>query len=155
MSENRPRRPDERFERSAGHERPVGHERAVNDRPGADVGAAMLDALALPVAERVCELLAERLEGLWGRLDEHRERSPWLNVAEAAEYLRCKPKRIYDLVSQRRLPCHRDGARSLFQRAELDAYVAGTPLAPVSHSALQSGSQGDERIVVPRVARVA
>jgi excisionase family DNA binding protein len=52
-----------------------------------------------------------------------REASPYLTVEEAAEYLRCKPKRIYDLTSQRRLPHVKDGSRTLLRRADLDAHL--------------------------------
>lgn len=71
------------------------------------------------VAVRVAELLADRLPG-------PAPASPWLNVQEAAEYLRCTPKRIYDLTGQSRLPVHRDGSRLLFRRDELDEYVCAT-----------------------------
>jgi excisionase family DNA binding protein len=104
----------------------------------------MLDRLAPALAERVAELLAERFGGTV-------EQSPWLTVGEAAEYLRCKSKRIYDLVSQSRLPGHKDGSRLLLNRAELDAYVAGTLLTPGPGSALQSRSQGDGRMGHPVV----
>ena len=46
-----------------------------------------------------------------------------LSVAEAAEYLRCKPKRIYDLCSQGRLPFEKDGSRTLIRRRSIDAYL--------------------------------
>jgi excisionase family DNA binding protein len=49
---------------------------------------------------------------------------PFIGVGEAAEHLACKPQRIYDLVSQRRLEFHRDGRRLLFRRSDLDAYLA-------------------------------
>jgi excisionase family DNA binding protein len=75
----------------------------------------LVDDIAERVALRVAELLAGQLAPA--------DRSPWLDVGEAAEYLRCKPKRIYDLVSQRRIPVHRDGSRVLFRREELDAYL--------------------------------
>lgn len=52
-------------------------------------------------------------------------RSPYLNVAEAAEYLRCSRQRIYDLLSARRLTRRKDGARVLVSRAELDAHLTG------------------------------
>jgi excisionase family DNA binding protein len=51
--------------------------------------------------------------------------SPWLDVEEAATYLRCGRQRIYDLVSQGRLRCGKDGSRSLFRREWLDDYLAG------------------------------
>jgi excisionase family DNA binding protein len=49
--------------------------------------------------------------------------SPFLTVAEAAVYLRASRQRVYDLLSSRRLPRHRDGARVLVRRADLEAYV--------------------------------
>ncbi len=67
------------------------------------------------IAQRAAELLVEQhpVEG----------QSPFLSVEEAAEYLRCKPKRVYDLCSQRRLPFAKDGSRTLLRRADLDAYL--------------------------------
>ena len=109
-----------------------------------DAVVAMLDVLAPALADRVVALVSERV----GQVG---EQSPWLTVAEAADYLRCAPKRIYDLLSQRRLPRHKDGSRVLLHRGELDAYLAGTLLAPGSDSALQSGSRSDGRKTDPRV----
>jgi excisionase family DNA binding protein len=51
------------------------------------------------------------------------EASPYMTALEAADYLRCSRQRIYDLLSQRRLTRHKDGARTLISRAEIDAYV--------------------------------
>lgn len=51
--------------------------------------------------------------------------SPLLTVDEAADYLRCRPKRIYDLTSQRRLEFVKDGSRTLIRREALDRYLAG------------------------------
>jgi excisionase family DNA binding protein len=102
-----------------------------------------LDTLAPALAERVAGLLGERIAA----------RSPWMTVDEAAEYLRCAPKRIYDLTSQGRLPRHKDGSRVLLHRDELDAYVAGTPLTPASDSASQRGFRGEARITDPGVRR--
>jgi excisionase family DNA binding protein len=91
--------------------------------------AGIVDDAVERVALRVAELLAGQLAPA--------DRSPWLDVGEAAGYLRCKPKRIYDLVSQRRIPVHRDGSRVLFRRDELDAYLfseddaVGALLTPV------------------------
>jgi excisionase family DNA binding protein len=52
--------------------------------------------------------------------------SPYLTVAEAAEYLRCSRERIHALLTQRRLVRHKDGGRTLILRAELEAYVRST-----------------------------
>ncbi len=109
-----------------------------------DLTPTMLDSLAPAVAERVAELLADHLASARGA-------SPWLTVDEAADYLRCKPKRIYDLLSQSRLPRHKDGSRVLLHRAELDAYLAGTLLTPGQDLALPSGSQRDGRMTDPVV----
>lgn len=51
--------------------------------------------------------------------------SPWLNVAEAAERLRCRKDRIYDLISLGKLHPRRDGRRVLLHRDHLDSYVEG------------------------------
>jgi excisionase family DNA binding protein len=109
---------------------------------------ALLDQIAPAVADRVAELLVERLAGAVPVAA-----SPWLDVAEAAEYLRCKPKRIYDLGSQERLPVHRDGGRLLFRADELDRYLEGadTPLTHPPDSALQSRSRRGGRMPIPGV----
>jgi excisionase family DNA binding protein len=51
--------------------------------------------------------------------------SPWLNVAEAAERLRCRKDRIYDLIALGKLHPRRDGRRVLLHRDDLDAYLEG------------------------------
>jgi excisionase family DNA binding protein len=51
--------------------------------------------------------------------------SPWLNVLEAAERLRCRKDRIYDLIALGKLQPRRDGRRVLLHRDDLDAYVEG------------------------------
>lgn len=47
----------------------------------------------------------------------------WIGVQQAAEYLACPPKRIYNLVHQAAIPFHKDGSRLLFRRSELDAWL--------------------------------
>jgi excisionase family DNA binding protein len=68
---------------------------------------AQLDALAA----RVADLLRE------GRDD------GFLDVAGAAEYLSTTRKSVYHQVERGRLPHHRAGARLLFDRSELRAWV--------------------------------
>jgi excisionase family DNA binding protein len=53
------------------------------------------------------------------------EESPWLNVTDAAERLRCKKDRIYDLIALGKLHPRRDGRRVLLHRDDLDAYIEG------------------------------
>jgi excisionase family DNA binding protein len=79
-----------------------------------DLARALLDEIAAdPKAiERLRELIGPP------RDDGH-----WIGAHEAAEYLGCKPQRIYNLVNERRVPHARDGSRLLFRRAELDEWV--------------------------------
>jgi len=51
--------------------------------------------------------------------------SPWLNVEEAAERLRCRKDRIYDLIALGKLHPRRDGRRVLLHHDDLDAYIEG------------------------------
>lgn len=76
---------------------------------------AVLDELI----ERVAAIVLERLPGTV------EPASTYLTVAEAADYLRAKPQRVYDLLSARRLTRHKDGSRVLVARAELDAHLSG------------------------------
>jgi excisionase family DNA binding protein len=79
--------------------------------------ARLVEELAREVADRVEAMLRERLDGL-AVAD-----SPYLTVAEAADLLRAKPQRVYDLLSSGRLPKYRDGARVLIRRADLDEHL--------------------------------
>jgi hypothetical protein len=63
------------------------------------------------VAQRVAEILAE--------LTPPANLSPYMSIAEAAEYARCKPQRIYDLRSAGVLSKH----GRLVSRAELDDVI--------------------------------
>lgn len=68
----------------------------------------LIERLALKVAELV---------------ESRHERSPLLDVDEAAAYLRCNRKRIYDLCSQGRLAHEKDGSRTLIRREQLDRHL--------------------------------
>jgi excisionase family DNA binding protein len=76
------------------------------------------DVLVERIAERAAEILADRLAA---------GSEPWIDVEQAAEHLACKPRRIYELVAQRRVPVHRDGRRLLFRRSDLDAALEEGP----------------------------
>jgi excisionase family DNA binding protein len=83
--------------------------------------------LTVKLPAEVIEAIAERAAAIvLHRLNKPAAESPFMTVAEAATYARCKPQRIYDLLSSRRLTRHKDGSRTLIQRAELEAYLAAT-----------------------------
>lgn len=51
--------------------------------------------------------------------------TPYMTIPEAAELLRCKRQRVDDLLSAGKLTRHKDGARTLVERAELLAHLNG------------------------------
>ncbi len=51
--------------------------------------------------------------------------SPYMTIAEAAAYLRCKRHRVDDLLSQGRLERVKDGSRTLIRRRDIDVYLGG------------------------------
>ena len=83
-------------------------------RSNGDLTAA-LDELVERVAQRAADIVVERQEA--------QAVEPYLSVEEAASYLACKSKRVYDLTSQRRVPFLKDGSRVLLRRSDLDAYL--------------------------------
>ncbi len=70
----------------------------------------------------VLAALAREVAAILG-LDREPEPEPWIDVKGAADHLACKPRRIYDLVHERRVPYVKDGARLLFRRSQLDAWL--------------------------------
>jgi excisionase family DNA binding protein len=58
---------------------------------------------------------------------------PYLSVDEAAELLRAKPQRVYDLLSSGRLTRRKDGSRVLVERAEIERMLAGESYGRVAH----------------------
>jgi excisionase family DNA binding protein len=82
------------------------------------------DELLEAIAARAAQLVLERVQPAPGPV------SAYLSVDEAAELLRAKPQRVYDLLSARRLTRFKDGARVLVSRTELENYLAGR-VAPV------------------------
>lgn len=53
----------------------------------------------------------------------------YMTVPEAAEYLRCKPQRIYNLLYERQIDRYRDGGRVLIRRDELESWITGASQA--------------------------
>lgn len=88
--------------------------------PGASTNPENAVLLTLPDA--LVEAVALRVVALLGT--EHQQHQDhWLDVDGAAEHLCCPKSRIYRLVSMRRIPYCKDGARLLFERGELDEWV--------------------------------
>src|SRR5947209_4410025 len=83
----------------------------------------LVAALEQLVAETVRAELAAPASGNGG--------SPYLTVSEAAELLRAKPQRVYDLLSARRLKRYRDGSRVLVSRSELETHLVGGNTNPL------------------------
>jgi Helix-turn-helix domain len=80
--------------------------------------------LELSIPPEVVEAIAQRAAQLTRQLElEENPVSPYMTIDEAAEFLRCKAKRIYDLRSSARLTRINEGGRALVLRAEIEALV--------------------------------
>jgi excisionase family DNA binding protein len=88
-------------------------------RGNPDEGFAMSidlpDDLVERVASEAAQLVLQRVR--------RSARSPWLTVDETARYLKCPKSRVYRLVHLRAIPYEKEGARLLFDRHALDAWV--------------------------------
>lgn len=90
------------------------------------------------IARLAAELIRERPPD-----PEAQSASPYMSVAEAAEYMRASRQRVYDLLSARRLTRYKEGRRTLLLRAEIAGYVAQndpSSVAPALPHAPQRGS---------------
>jgi excisionase family DNA binding protein len=96
-----------------------GYGHAYTLRLGSSSFGLLLDEAIERLAERVADLLEERARP---RLEN--VASELLSVTEAAEMLRCKPQRVYDLRSAGRLPRTAEGGRAVVRRSDLERLVA-------------------------------
>lgn len=76
--------------------------------------------LSVSLSEDDVERIAQRVVALSAGSS---PADPWLDVDEAAEHLRARPQRLYDLVSTGRLKPAKDGRRLLFRRSWIDSYL--------------------------------
>ncbi len=79
--------------------------------------------LAMAVTPELVEIVAARVVELM----ERRPKGPepdYLTPAEAAEYMRTKRGRVYELLAQGHLTRLKDGSRTLVRRSEIDEYLA-------------------------------
>jgi excisionase family DNA binding protein len=100
-----------------GHGRDDCARRQLGRGPAEPLSLILPDELFERIAERAAAIAADML----GRTA---PASPYLTVSEAADYLRSKPQRVYDLLSAGQLSRYKDGRRVLVSRAELDNYLA-------------------------------
>jgi Helix-turn-helix domain len=82
------------------------------------MGALRLDMLLDELVERVADRVVRRLEAL-----PTSQPGDLLSIAEAAELLRCKPQRLYDLRSAGRLPRTVEGGRAVVRRSDIERLV--------------------------------
>ena len=79
--------------------------------------------LAMPVTPELVEMVATRVVELMERRPENPGHD-YLTPAEAAEYMRTKRGRVYELLAQGHLTRLKDGSRTLVRRSEIDEYLA-------------------------------
>jgi excisionase family DNA binding protein len=85
-------------------------------------GGGIVTGFSVPLSVELLDHLAVRVaRELACRLSPPPE--PYMNAAQAAEYLACDKRRIYDLAERGALSHYRDGKRLLFKRQDLDTYV--------------------------------
>lgn len=93
----------------------------MNVEPGAGhvLTVAVPDELVQELAERIAELVVERVEA------QPQVASPWLDFEAALAYLGFSRDRLYKLTAARAIPFRKkhDGQGLLFHRDELDRWV--------------------------------
>jgi len=84
-----------------------------------------IDALAEDLTDRLADKIAERITGLLAERLREPDPAELMTVPEAADYIRAKSRRIYELTREGRLDVERDGRRILIRRGTLDRYLGG------------------------------
>ncbi len=85
------------------------------------VGVVITSELVDAMAARIANIVVSAIDGI------ATTETPYMTVAEAAEYLRCDPQRVYDLASNGRLPRYKDGRRTLHRRVDVMKLVNPEP----------------------------
>ena len=91
---------------------------------------ALLRSLAPEVVDAFVQLVDERVGA--GTEDTREPCSPWLSLAEAADYLRMSERTIQRLVGRGRVRSATIGRRRLVHRDDLDKAAAGEETAPTA-----------------------
>ena len=97
----------------------------MSDSP---ISLAVSPELLDRIAQRAGQIVAERVLARVGAVSA----SPWLTVAEAAEYLRWPRERLYKLTAARAIPHRKHDGRLLFRRDELDDWIDGFREGPAA-----------------------
>jgi excisionase family DNA binding protein len=87
-----------------------------------ELPSAALAALADYLAELIAEALERRLAAEQAAIPGE-ERSPWMGIEGAAQYLDWPKQRLYKLCASGALPHYKQEGRLLFRRDELDAWL--------------------------------
>lgn len=90
----------------------------------------------LTLPEAITETIAHRIATIVrSEIDATTTATPYMTVAEAAEYLRCDPQRVYDLASSGRLPRYKESRRTLHLRSDVVGLIEREhrrrPVAPL------------------------
>lgn len=62
--------------------------------------------------------------------------SKYLDVKSAGQYLGLSERFVRRLVAERRIAYHKAGARVMFAREDLDAYMAASRIEPITRQAV-------------------
>ena len=95
---------------------------AVTLSDGRHVGVTIRIELDDRVLDVLADRLAERL-AVQASPPASATATPWLSAQAAADYIGCSLSRVRKLTMLGDLPTHRDGARVLYRRDDLDAYI--------------------------------
>jgi excisionase family DNA binding protein len=88
-----------------------------NSHVGVTIRIELDDRVLDMLADRLADKLADRAPP--GALTA----TPWMSAQAAADYIGCSLSRVRKLTMLGDLPTHRDGARVLYRRDDLDAYI--------------------------------
>jgi len=61
--------------------------------------------------------------------------NPWLNIEQAADYLKMKVNTLYEKTSKRLIPHYKNGKTLIFKTDELDEYLKSKKVS--THAALK------------------
>jgi excisionase family DNA binding protein len=81
-----------------------------------------LEAILEQIVERVARRVVELQRDLQPNTVD--ERSPWMGIHKAAEYVDWPKQRLYKLTASGAIPHYKHEGRLLFHRAELDQWLA-------------------------------